>query len=314
MERSWPSSARAMQLKTAPTPACARRPGDQLRWHRLGSRVQPTVLGGNTWYHLAGVYDAAARTLSVYARRARQRELSGTVPASQFNAPFAREHRAADGRAGHFNFIGRRRGPPCTGGAAHAPGRSQVDMTTRDRTRLSGLPAIGGKLPLVICALRGRTHATLLLALLALSTPPLPSPSDEILARTSPPGAEPRTVAKLQTLRLTGRAVFSGSAGGARHRDGLGPGAEAAGELPLRSNPARASRGAGLEREGGLEAVALRGRREPEPRLAGRRARSRGRTRHRRAPGSWREKGSQVEYLGVEDVDGHARPTSCAPR
>jgi len=93
-------------------------------------RYSRTVLGANTWYHLAGVYDAAARTLSVYVNGALDNgELSGTVPASQFNAPFAVNIAQRTGEPVNFNFIG-------TIDEVHLYGRAlttgeiQVDMTT----------------------------------------------------------------------------------------------------------------------------------------------------------------------------------------
>jgi len=93
-------------------------------------RYSRTVLAANTWYHLAGVYDAAARTLSVYVNGALDNgELSGTVPASQFNAPFAVNIAQRTGEPVNFNFIG-------TIDEVHLYGRAlttgeiQVDMTT----------------------------------------------------------------------------------------------------------------------------------------------------------------------------------------
>jgi chitodextrinase len=51
-------------------------------------RYSSTVRALNTWYHVAGVYDAAARTLNIYVNGALANgTLSGTVPTSQQNAP-----------------------------------------------------------------------------------------------------------------------------------------------------------------------------------------------------------------------------------
>ena len=49
-------------------------------------RYSATVRQLNTWYHVAGVYDAAARTLNIYVNGVLDNgTLSGTVPASQFD-------------------------------------------------------------------------------------------------------------------------------------------------------------------------------------------------------------------------------------
>ncbi len=49
-------------------------------------RYSSTVRSLNTWYHVAGVYDAAAGTLSTYVNGALDNgTLSGTIPAAQFN-------------------------------------------------------------------------------------------------------------------------------------------------------------------------------------------------------------------------------------
>jgi hypothetical protein len=50
-------------------------------------RYSTTVRSLNVWYHVAGVYDAAARTLDVYLNGVRDNGvLSGTIPASQLNS------------------------------------------------------------------------------------------------------------------------------------------------------------------------------------------------------------------------------------
>ena len=54
----------------------------------------------NTWYHVAGVYDAATATLDIYVNGALDNGvLRGTVPASQFNPAHEREHRPAHAAA-----------------------------------------------------------------------------------------------------------------------------------------------------------------------------------------------------------------------
>jgi len=50
-------------------------------------RYSTTVRQLNVWYHVAGVYDAAARTLDIYVNGVRDNGvLLGTVPASQVNS------------------------------------------------------------------------------------------------------------------------------------------------------------------------------------------------------------------------------------
>jgi hypothetical protein len=50
-------------------------------------RYSRTVRSLNTWYHVAGVYNAARRTLNIYVNGVLDNGvLSGTVPSSQFNA------------------------------------------------------------------------------------------------------------------------------------------------------------------------------------------------------------------------------------
>ena len=53
----------------------------------ITQRYSTTVRALNTWYHVAGVYDATARTLNIYVNGVLDNGvLRGTVPASQFNA------------------------------------------------------------------------------------------------------------------------------------------------------------------------------------------------------------------------------------
>jgi hypothetical protein len=54
----------------------------------LTQRYSTTVRALGTWYHVAGVYDAAARTLHIYVNGVLDDGvLRGTVPAAQFNGP-----------------------------------------------------------------------------------------------------------------------------------------------------------------------------------------------------------------------------------
>jgi PKD repeat protein len=70
-------------------------------------RYSKTVLAVSTWYHLAGVYDAAARTLSIYVNGVLDNGvLSGTIPASQFNAGYNVNIAQRTGLPGTFNFLG----------------------------------------------------------------------------------------------------------------------------------------------------------------------------------------------------------------
>jgi len=68
-------------------------------------RYSKTVRQLNTWYHVAGVYDAAARTLNIYVNGVLDNGvLVGTVPASQANA--ANERVTVGRRTGGFYFQG----------------------------------------------------------------------------------------------------------------------------------------------------------------------------------------------------------------
>jgi len=93
-------------------------------------RYSRTVLAANTWYHLAGVYDAASRTLSIYLNGALDDGvLSGSVPASQYNADFAVNIGQRTGFPGNFNFFGSIDEVHLYGRALSAS-EIQVDMTT----------------------------------------------------------------------------------------------------------------------------------------------------------------------------------------
>ena len=53
----------------------------------FAQRYSTTVRSLNVWYHVAGVYDAAARTLDIYVNGVRDNgALIGTIPASQLNS------------------------------------------------------------------------------------------------------------------------------------------------------------------------------------------------------------------------------------
>ena len=61
----------------------------------------------NTWYHVAGVYNAQARTLDVYVNGVLDNgTLSGTVPAAQSNSTYNVHIAQRTGNPGTFNFQG----------------------------------------------------------------------------------------------------------------------------------------------------------------------------------------------------------------
>ena len=65
-------------------------------------RHSRTVRALNTWYHVAGVYNAVARTLDIYLNGVLDNgALSGTVPASLRSSPDEREHRTPQRRLLH---------------------------------------------------------------------------------------------------------------------------------------------------------------------------------------------------------------------
>src|SRR5207302_1117084 len=97
------SDGSGWQLKTSPDTGP----------HTFGMAISPsntqryskTVRQLNTWYHVAGVYDAAARTLNIYVNGVLDNGvLVGTVPASQANA--ANERVTVGRRTGGFYFQG----------------------------------------------------------------------------------------------------------------------------------------------------------------------------------------------------------------
>jgi hypothetical protein len=70
-------------------------------------RYSNTVLVPNTWYHLAGVYDAVNRTLSIYVDALLDNGvLLGTVPAAQFDPPWNANIGQRAGSPQTFNFLG----------------------------------------------------------------------------------------------------------------------------------------------------------------------------------------------------------------
>jgi chitodextrinase len=70
----------------------------------LTQRYSTTVRALNTWYHVAGVYDAAARTLDIYVDGVLSNGvLQGTVPARQYDAP---ESVTIGRRSGGYSFQG----------------------------------------------------------------------------------------------------------------------------------------------------------------------------------------------------------------
>lgn len=68
-------------------------------------RYSNTVLATKTWYHLAGVYNAAARTLSIYVNGVLDNGvLSSAVPPQQYNSP--QNVNIAQRWGGPYNFLG----------------------------------------------------------------------------------------------------------------------------------------------------------------------------------------------------------------
>src|SRR5882762_6503803 len=72
------------------------------------ARYGATTLQANTWYHVAGVYDATARTLTVYLNgQLDNGALVGTVPASQPSTSVNVQVGQRPGAPGTYNFTGR---------------------------------------------------------------------------------------------------------------------------------------------------------------------------------------------------------------
>jgi glucose/arabinose dehydrogenase/PKD repeat protein len=97
------------QLKTSPDTG-ARTAAIQISSNGSNSiqRYSATVLTTNTWYHIAGVYDAAARALNIYVNGVLDNGvLSGTVPAAQTDASVNVNIGQRTGMPGDYNFQGR---------------------------------------------------------------------------------------------------------------------------------------------------------------------------------------------------------------
>ena len=94
------------QLKTSPdTGPHTFGIGVSPNGNSITQRFSTTVRNLNTWYHVAGVYDAAARTLHVYVNGVLDDGvLLGTVPASQFDPA---QNVIIGRRSGGFHFQGR---------------------------------------------------------------------------------------------------------------------------------------------------------------------------------------------------------------
>src|SRR5216683_462623 len=172
----------------------------------------------------------------------------------------------------------------------------------RLRTRM-----LGGTARLVHSAdpSAGGPMRTLLLALFAVSGAARAITVDELLAKNLAARGGAANVQKLKTLRLTGRAVFAGMARrGATIETAWAQMQERPGKI--RSEVTRQGLTAVQAWNGkeGWKLTPFRGRREPErasqddARALAQDADIEGQLI------SWREKGSRVEYLGVEDVDG----------
>jgi hypothetical protein len=97
------------QLKTSPDTG-VRTAAIQISSNGSDSiqRYSSTVLVPNTWYHVAGVYDAATRNLDIYVNGVLANGvLSGTVPAAQVDAPYNVNIGQRTGYPTNFNFRGR---------------------------------------------------------------------------------------------------------------------------------------------------------------------------------------------------------------
>ena len=71
------------------------------------ARYGTTAIAVNTWYHVAGVYDAANRTLNVYVNgQLVNGTLVGTIPAAQLDSNQNVNVGQRPGRAGNYNFAG----------------------------------------------------------------------------------------------------------------------------------------------------------------------------------------------------------------
>jgi glucose/arabinose dehydrogenase/PKD repeat protein len=97
------------QLKTSPDTG-KRTAAIQISSNGSNSiqRYSATPLATNVWHHIAGVYDAVARTLNIYVNGVLDNGLlSGTVPAAQVDANFNANIGQRTGMPGTYNFQGR---------------------------------------------------------------------------------------------------------------------------------------------------------------------------------------------------------------
>src|SRR5262249_39915210 len=70
-------------------------------------RYSTTVLATNVWYHVAGVYDAASRTLDVYVNGVLDNGvLTGTVPDAPVDSSLNANIGERTGYPATYNFIG----------------------------------------------------------------------------------------------------------------------------------------------------------------------------------------------------------------
>jgi hypothetical protein len=96
------------QLKTSPDTG-VRTAAIQISSNGSNSiqRYSSTILTTGTWYHLAGVYNAATKALDIYVNGVLDNgDLAGTIPSAQFNAPVNVNIAQRTGNPGLFNFLG----------------------------------------------------------------------------------------------------------------------------------------------------------------------------------------------------------------
>jgi Concanavalin A-like lectin/glucanases superfamily/Fibronectin type III domain len=99
------SNAFGWQFKTSPdTGVRTFAVGVSANSSTLVQRYSKTVLSLNTWYHVAGVYNAGAQTLDIYVNGVLDDGvLSGTVPGAQFDSS---QNTLIGKRSDGFLFIG----------------------------------------------------------------------------------------------------------------------------------------------------------------------------------------------------------------
>jgi glucose/arabinose dehydrogenase/PKD repeat protein/fibronectin type 3 domain-containing protein len=96
------------QLKTSPDTG-VRTAAIQISSNGSNSiqRYSSTILTTGTWYHIAGVYNAATKALDIYVNGVLDNgDLAGTIPSAQFNAPVNVNIAQRTGSPGLFNFLG----------------------------------------------------------------------------------------------------------------------------------------------------------------------------------------------------------------